>query len=354
DTRINDGEYSVTQRIARDFSDWVDVRDHTGNPEGRFVAINIGDVAGMGGVIYRKPIKDFLPNQDVQVSIWGHNLMESTSNPEKGDPNIVIQLVDPSNDAVIAEDLTGVIAKSDKWEQFTIDLNPNGHTELDLVIRTNSLIEDGNDLAIDDILVTQIPEKCPLSKDIKVVVEENQGFNAELVGVTNVSCNALTDSKITITVSNYGPSGYEYSLDNFNTPALGSSTNATETIPVNQGAGDYILYIRDIDNQTADPSLSCSDEIPFTIIQPDPVEVTAQITSEITCNTATATITAITATGGTPSYSYQLEDTNGNAIAGYEFVANGNNKIFNNLPIGDYVVRAKDSNGCDDLTDTIT
>src|SRR5690606_28954577 len=50
DTRINDGEYSVTQRIARDFSDWVDVRDHTGNPEGRFVAINIGDVAGMGGV----------------------------------------------------------------------------------------------------------------------------------------------------------------------------------------------------------------------------------------------------------------------------------------------------------------
>src|SRR5690606_24200975 len=51
DTRINDGEYSVTQRIARDFDDWVDVRDHTGNTEGRFLAINIGGVAGMGGVI---------------------------------------------------------------------------------------------------------------------------------------------------------------------------------------------------------------------------------------------------------------------------------------------------------------
>lgn len=352
DTRINDGEYSVTQRIATDFGDWVDVRDHTGNPEGRFIAINIGGVAGMGGVIYRKPIKDFLPNQDVQVSIWGHNLMESTSNPAKGDPNIVIQLVDPSNDAVIAEDLTGVIPKSDKWEEFTIDLNPNGHTELDLVIRTNSLIEDGNDLAIDDILVTQIPEKCPLSKDIKVVVEENQGFVAKLVGVTDVSCNALTDSKITIAVNNFGVSGYEYSLDNFAT-ILGNSTETTLEIPVNMGPGDYILYVRDIDNQTADPTLDCGDQIPFTIVQPDPVVVTAQITSEITCNTATATITAITATGGTPGYSYQLEDTNGKAIAGYDFVANGNNKIFNNLPIGDYVVRAKDSNGCDDITDTL-
>src|SRR5690606_14553282 len=32
---------------------------------------------------------------------------------------------------------------------------------------------------------------------------------------------------------------------------------------------------------------------------------------------------------------------------------NGSNRVFNNLPIGDYVVRAKDSNGCDDITDTI-
>ncbi|WP_417363194.1 T9SS type B sorting domain-containing protein [Galbibacter sp.] len=355
DTRINDGEYSVTQRIATDFGDWVDVRDHTGNPEGRFIAINIGGVAGMGGVIYRKPIKDFLPNQDVQVSIWGHNLMESTSNPLKGDPNIVIQLVDPSNnDAVIAEDLTGVIPKSDKWEEFTIDLNPNGHTELDLVIKTNSLVEDGNDLAIDDILVTQIPEKCPLFKDIKVIVDENQGFNAGLVGVTDVSCNALTDSKITIAVNNFGASGYEYSLDSNFATTLGNSTESILEIPVNLGPGDYTLYVRDIDNQTADPTLDCGDEIPFTIVQPDPVEVTAQITSEITCNIATATITARTATGGTPGYTYQLEDTNENAIAGYDFVTNGGNRIFDDLPIGDYVVRAKDSNGCDDITDTIT
>ena len=74
------------------------------------------------------------------------------------------------------------------------------------------------------------------------------------------------------------------------------------------------------------------------ITEPDPVVVTAQITSEITCNVATATITATTATGGTPGYTYQLEDISGIPIAGYEFATNGTNRVFSNLPIGDYIV----------------
>jgi|GEM_PF-1753908 len=354
DTRINDGEYSVTQKIAQDFGDWVDVIDHTGNTNGRFLAINIGGVAGMGGVIYRKPIKDFLPNQDVQVSIWGQNLMESFTGSSKGDPNIVIQLVDPSNDAVIAQDLTGIIPKSEQWEQFIIDLNPNGHTELDLVVRTNSTVEDGNDLTIDDILVTQIPEKCPLSKDIKVIVEDGHKFTAEVIGTTSVSCNGDNNSEVTISVTNFGASGYEYSLDNFATSALGTSTSATETISVGLGAGTYTLSVRDIDNQSATPSLACSKDLLFIITEPDPVVVTAQITSEITCNVATATITATTATGGTPGYTYQLEDTAGISIAGYEFAANGTNRVFSNLPIGDYIVRVKDSNNCEGVSTAVS
>ncbi|MDG3584172.1 T9SS type B sorting domain-containing protein [Galbibacter pacificus] len=353
DTRINDGEYSVTQEIAQDFGDWVDVVDHTGNTNGRFLAINIGGVAGMGGVIYRKPIKEFLPNQDVQVSIWGQNLMEASSDPNKGDPNIVIQLVDPSNDAVIAQDLTGVIPKSEQWEQSIIDLNPNGHTELDLVVRTNSTVEDGNDLAIDDILVTQIPQKCPLSKDIQVIVEDGHKFTAEIVNTTDVTCNSDNDSKITISVSNFGAGGYEYSIDNFTT-VLGSSTNTTETISLGLGVGTYTLSIRDIDNKSATPALACNVDLPVTISQPDPVAVTAQITSEITCNIATATITATIATGGTPGYEYQLEDTIGNPIAGYGFATNGDNRIFSNLPIGDYVVRARDSKLCDAVSNTVS
>ena len=68
-----------------------------------------------------------------------------------------------------------------------------------------------------------------------------------------------------------------------------------------------------------------------------------QLTAAFTCFNTGATLLA-SATGGTPSYEYQLEDTAGNIIATYQ-----TNPSFINIPTGDYLVRVRDNNNCDVL-----
>ncbi|MCD8410058.1 T9SS type B sorting domain-containing protein [Tenacibaculum finnmarkense] len=122
-------------------------------------------------------------------------------------------------------------------------------------------------------------------------------------------------------------------------------------------AGSYVVKITDIDNATA---CSFTSEV-FTIIDAPngKLEVTADISSEITCNNDNnATITA-TATGGWGSnYEYQLEDNLGNTITVkdalgadviYDFANNKGNNIFKNLPEGTYKVQVKDILGCDNV-----
>ncbi|UWX54987.1 SprB repeat-containing protein [Maribacter litopenaei] len=75
--RINDGEYSVTQVISSPFGTWLSPNDHSGDINGRFPAINVGGVAGVGGIIYAKRGIEVIPNRDISVSLWAFNLLRS-------------------------------------------------------------------------------------------------------------------------------------------------------------------------------------------------------------------------------------------------------------------------------------
>ncbi|WCC43868.1 SprB repeat-containing protein [Tenacibaculum finnmarkense] len=158
---------------------------------------------------------------------------------------------------------------------------------------------------------------------------------------------------------------YEYevldSVGNSLTPSpIKANVQAGTTNPLKISglkAGSYVVKITDVDNATA---CSFTSEV-FTIEDaPDgKLEVTADISSEITCtNDNNATITA-TATGGWGSnYEYQLEDNLGNTITVkdalgadviYDFANNKGNNIFKNLPEGTYKVQVKDVLGCDNV-----
>ncbi|MBE7647861.1 T9SS type B sorting domain-containing protein [Tenacibaculum finnmarkense] len=116
-------------------------------------------------------------------------------------------------------------------------------------------------------------------------------------------------------------------------------------------AGSYVVKITDVDNATA-----CSFTSAVFTIEDAPIKlsVTADISSEITCNNDNnATITA-TATGGWGSnYEYQLEYAvtktgTYSTVTNYDFVTNKYNNRFTNLKEGFYIVKAKDSQGCSD------
>ena len=339
-TRINDGEYSVTQVVTAPFSSWLSPNDHTGTPGGRFLAINVGGVAGVGGIIYAKRAIEVMPNRDITVSLWAFNLL--TTGSGGGDPSVEIQLVDGGG-TIIASTTTGNVPKNNNandWHNYSVTLDPGANTNLDIVIRTNSAVTGGNDIAIDDIEAFQLPEVCSSTTTIDVLVEDGHAFDAGITSSSNLDCNADNTGSITFEVENFGASGFEYSLDNFTT-TLGASIASTVTINT-LAAGNYTITVRDVDN----PIAGCSETLNITLTEPAAIVTTATITEEFTCNNTGATITA-SASGGTPSYEYQLENNVGGIITAYQ-----NSAIFNDVPAGDYIVRARDTNLCADPIDT--
>lgn len=340
DTHIQDGEYSVTQNIVNPYGSWLSPNDHTGLASGRFLAINVGGVAGVGGIVYQKTGVEVIPNRDITVSLHAFNLLRSGTGG--GDPSIEIQLVDAGGN-IIASTTTGSVPKNtgaNDWHNYSVDLNPGANSNLDIVIRTNSAVINGNDIAIDDIEAFQIPEVCGGFITLDVNVEDGHAFDGAITAYTDITCNGDADGTITFEAENFDPAiGFTFQVDG----GAVSAAQFASPITVNGlAAGTHTIEIVDL----RDPS--CSVVLNQSLTQPDVVDVSASVTTQLTCTNGGATVTA-TATGGTPTYEYRLENTAGTVLAAYQ-----SSNVFNGLTDGDYVIRARDSNACEDATTVIT
>ena len=176
--------------------------------------------------------------------------------------------------------------------------------------------------------------------DIIVDVQGGYAIETTMLSSEDLDCNADNSGSITFEVENYGVSGFEYSLDNF-TSILGSTTVSPQTIS-GLAAGSYRVYVREAGSSLP----GCTTFFDHTVNQPTLVVANADLTQDFTCNNGGAEITA-SATGGTPGYEYQLEEDVIGIVTAYQ-----TNTVFNGLPAGTYYVRARDTNGCSDLSDT--
>lgn len=170
-----------------------------------------------------------------------------------------------------------------------------------------------------------------------IIVENGRAFDASLINFSNISCNGATDGTITFEVENFDAiNGFEYNVNGgaFSVPQMASPVTVTTL-----SAGAYTLIVRDV----LDPS--CSIVLSQTLTQPNAVVATANVVAPFTCNNLGATITG-SAVGGTPNYQYQLEDSLGGLLTPYQTSA-----TFTNVPAGDYIVRVRDVNGCEDAID---
>ncbi len=173
--------------------------------------------------------------------------------------------------------------------------------------------------------------------DTAVIIVAGNAFDANITNFTNISCNSLSDGTITFEVENFDlVNGFEYSVNGgaFSAPQIVSPVTVNGL-----SAGIQTIEVRDVlDN-------SCSVILSETLTEPTPVVAAANITVPFTCNNTGATITA-SAVGGTPNYVYQLEDNAGGIITPYQAGVN-----FVSVPAGDYIIRARDTNNCEDPID---
>ena len=341
DPFIQDGEYSVTQNIDNLYTGWVNPNDHTGNAGGRFLAINVGGVAGVNGIVYAKRGVEVIPNRDVTISLWAFNIIENNpSYSHLGDPSVVIQLVDAGG-AEIASTSTTDIPKNNNandWHNYSVVLNPGANSNLDIVIRTNSAVVQGNDIAIDDIEAFQTPEPCPDSFDIEVIVEPGNDLAADVTNFTNVSCFSGNDGVINFEVENFDTT-FEYQVNGggFSAPQSTSPISLTGL-----SAGNFVVDIRTTDNL----GNTCSVQFTQTLTQPTAIAVGNTLTQPTCVTDASVTINA---SGGTPNYTYEIAQPNGAPILGPQ-----TSNIFTGLDeIGLHTITVTDANGCTQ-TDTFT
>ncbi|WP_291787994.1 T9SS type B sorting domain-containing protein [Maribacter sp.] len=336
---INDLQYSVTSRIVAPFGAWVSPVDNSGNPNGRYLAVNVGN-PGVNTIVYSKTNIEIIPNRDVEVDLDVINLVRQGSGLIR--PNILVEIVDPLGN-IIDSGTTGLIDENtgvNDWRNINIPpLNPGANSTIDIVIRTIATGTNGNDVAIDNIKAFQSPEQCSQTVSIDVTVDAGNAFEAALLSSDDLDCNADNSGSITFEVDNYGTSGFEYSLDNF-VSILGSTTVSPQTIS-GLSAGNYTVYVRDAGSTLP----GCSTSFDHTVLEPTLIIADADLTQDFTCNNGGAEITA-SATGGTPGYEYQLEDNAGVPITAYQ-----TGTVFSGLLAGTYNVRVMDANGCSDLID---
>ncbi|WP_027138071.1 T9SS type B sorting domain-containing protein [Gaetbulibacter saemankumensis] len=338
-TRIQDGDYSVTSNIVNPYSAWINPVNHTtsgsgSGSNGRYLVVNIGSTIPKTAILYEKQIDDIIPNQPINVEFFAINLLKAGNT--QYNPDLLVALVDAGGNEISSFN-TGEIPKTESWEHYPktpLTLDPGANTSLRFIVRSNVQQTSGNDVAIDDISVYQLPETCISQVDFPFIIEPGNAFSAEIINATNLSCNSGNDGTITIAAQNFDTTnGFQYSLDGVNWTTQMSSPQTITGL----AAGSYTVQIR-YDNTPNTCSFSFNQDI----IAPDPVAINVT-TTPVTCLDG-STITA-TASGGTPAYTFELLDNASNVIN--TFPSNG---ILANVPAGNYIVRVTDNNGCTDTT----
>jgi hypothetical protein len=152
----------------------------------------------------------------------------------------------------------------------------------------------------------------------------------EVTSVTTVetTCPTTNDGSVTVTVA--GQQGaVTYALDGNNPVALSTFNNLS--------GGMHTIVVTD--------TQGCVVELEFEVPSPDPVAVTIQVASGISCNGEQDAVITGTATGGNGVYQFDLNSNLANPVSTLEF---------SDLAPGLYTVYAIDENGCTGQSTSLT
>ncbi|MBX2826350.1 MAG: hypothetical protein KTR33_16565, partial [Gammaproteobacteria bacterium] len=166
---VEDGEYTVVQNAsdAATWSNWSDFSDHTGDSGGRMLIVN---ASFDPDEFYRRTIP-VTPDSDVELDLWLRNIIRSGEDDIL--PNVGIKIEDTLGNT-IAQISTGEVPEDETWNNYVLSLNVGSNSVVDLVLFNFASGGRGNDIALDDITITEVltdtdgdgvPNQCDLDSD---------------------------------------------------------------------------------------------------------------------------------------------------------------------------------------------
>ena len=196
---LNDGEYAVASSCQ--IASWAPTYwhmggDHTGDVNGRMAIFNASYTPG---IFYTASITGALPNIPISYSFWVLNI-DRTNAPgiaTRLRPNVRVEFRDVNNNLLTAIS-TGNIAPTTAgnlagdWYQFTASLNLNVDA-FNVIFINNETGGLGNDLALDDILITQA--LCDLDLDGVADVFDLDSDNDGIEDIIEVGLGSLSNAK---------------------------------------------------------------------------------------------------------------------------------------------------------------
>ncbi|MDA1210403.1 MAG: hypothetical protein O3A41_05145, partial [Bacteroidetes bacterium] len=155
---MEDGEYIVTNTSNGLNAGWhQNMEDHTiGDTNGRMLFVN-ADIPV--GEFYRRTIS-LDPNTDYSLSAWISTVYDTDTGicvPNSVPSNVRFRVENMSG-GILQETVTGNIANGPDpdWQEYSIAFNTGTNTNVQLVLLNNAPGGCGNDIAIDDISLSQL------------------------------------------------------------------------------------------------------------------------------------------------------------------------------------------------------
>ena len=158
---LGNGDYAVDNSMQTGNyyapCEWVDIPDHTGDYQGRMAIYNADYDPG---IFYDRGSIQVTPNKLNVLKIWVLNLDKTTigsCNPNsRQTPNLSVLINSNNNVTTYINYNTGNIPRDERWHLYSYTFNPGSSSLIRIVLKNNSSGGYGNDVAIDDLSVTEL------------------------------------------------------------------------------------------------------------------------------------------------------------------------------------------------------
>ncbi|MFV8343024.1 LamG-like jellyroll fold domain-containing protein [Flavobacterium sp. XS2P39] len=251
---LDDGEYTVVSKITGTLSSdpdnihgdlaWYNGQDHTiGDTDGRMAVFNASFTPG---TFYETTITGVLSNLPITYSFWVLNIMAASTFPNSILPNVTVEFYDLSNNLLTTYN-TGDIGRCSGsttdntcaqgvWKQFTTSVNLGNVNAFTIRFKNNAPGGGGNDLALDDILISQT--LCDLDNDGVADMFDLDADNDGIEDVIEAGLGNLSNAKGKIDVSWVDTNGN----------GLHDSGESVAALPALDSDGDGIPNYIDLDS----------------------------------------------------------------------------------------------------------